>query len=114
MNDIKSTVKAGTADPAAIRRPRGSVDPDRIAEVGATWEREIGSDPRDPLPLTTQVQTASDDVLVPRDDLTGEHDPYDSTSYTFVAAGDRLPTRAEPVPADASPAYRAKVHKPKA
>src|SRR5829696_9777188 len=107
MTETSSTVKAGT-DPAAVRRPRGTVDPDRIAEVGATCEREIGSDPRDPMPTTTSWSTAGGDVLVPRDDLTGAHDPYESTSYTFVAEGDRLPNRAEPVPADASPAYRAK------
>jgi len=113
MTETSSTVKAGT-DTSTVRRPRGSVDPDRIAEVGATWEREIGSDPRDPMPMTGSAPAAGSDVLVPRDDLTGAHDPYESTSYTFVAAGDRLPTRVEPVPADASPAYRAKVHKPKA
>ena len=62
--------------------------------------------------LAPKVPTASDDVLVPRDDLTGEHDPYESVSYTFVAAGDRLPTRTEPLPAYASPAYRAKVTTP--
>ena len=92
MTETSSPVKAGT-DPAAIRRPRGSVDPDRIAEVGATWEREIGSDPRDPLPLTAQTPTADKEVLVPREDLTGAHDPYDSESYTFVAAGERSEER---------------------
>jgi hypothetical protein len=36
-----------------------------------------------------------------------------SQSYIFVAKGDRLPVPETAVPADASPVYRAKVHKPK-
>ena len=94
-----------------VRRPRGSVPADRLAEVSRDWEREIGSDPRDPVPPGEDVRTATADVLVPLDVTVTGPTEYESTSYTFVAAGDRLPARAEVVPADASPAYRAKVQK---
>ena len=53
---------------------------------------------------------ATEPTLVPRDDVPTSEG---SRSYTFIAEGDRLPVPETTVPADASPVYRAKVHKPK-
>ena len=92
-----------------VRRPRGSVK-GPIAEVGPTWERPVGSDPRDPVPAGDSTKYASEPTLVPLD---GVPTSEGSRSFTFVAEGDRLPVPETTVPADASPAYRAKVHKPK-
>ena len=97
-----------TTRPANVdRKPRGTVKDAPLAEVSATWERPLGSDPRDPVPPAELVY-ATEDVLVPRPAL-GEN------AYTFVAAGDRLPTRAElgDVPVAPAPSAAAKVHKPK-
>jgi hypothetical protein len=95
-----------TTDPA-VRKARGTVTGAPLAEVSATWERPLGSDPRDPVP-PGELAYATEDVLVRRPEL-GEN------AYTFVAAGDRLPTRAElgDVPAAPAPSAAAKVHKPK-
>ena len=89
------------------RSPRGTVTDAPLAEVSATWERPLGSDPRDPVP-PAELAYATEDVLVPRPELGGN-------AYTFIAAGDRLPTRAElgDVPAAPAPSAAAKVHKPK-
>jgi hypothetical protein len=54
---------------------------------------------------------ASEPTLVPLD---GVPTSDGSRSFTFVAEGDRLPVPETTVPADAFPAYAAKVHKPKA
>jgi hypothetical protein len=92
------------SDPAA-RKPRGTITDAPLAEVAATWERALGSDPRDPVPaLVPEFSDA--DVLVPRPDLGPD-------AYTFVAKGERLPTRAElgDVPAAPVPSAAAKVRK---
>ena len=91
-----------------MRRPRGSVK-GPIAEVGPDWELPVGSDPRDPAPASDPAKYASEHTLVPRTDLPTSEG---SQSYTFVAEGDRLPAAETTIPADASPVYRAKVHKP--
>jgi hypothetical protein len=53
---------------------------------------------------------ATEHTLVPLDDVPTSEG---SKSYTFIAEGDRLPVPETTVPADASPVYRTKVHKPK-
>jgi len=60
-----------------------------LAEKAATWEREVGSDPRDDVkPAPPDPDVVTEDTLVARPDL-GEH------SSTLVAAGDRVPTGLE-------------------
>lgn len=86
-----------------VRRPRGAVS-EPVAEAAAGWERPIGSDPRDPVPVDEPAY-AEQDVLVPRPDL-------GDGAHTLVLAGERLPTREELAPAP-GPADRAKVLKTK-
>ena len=60
-----------------------------LAEKAATWEREIGTDPRDDVTVpSTTPRVVSEDTFVARPDL-GE------TSYTLVAAGDQVPAGLE-------------------
>jgi len=62
-----------------------------LAEKAATWERRIGSDPRDdvePPPTDLDTVTVTEDTFIARPDL-GEN------SYTLVAAGDRVPAGLE-------------------
>lgn len=64
---------------------KGSAETQPLAEKAATWEREIGSDPRDDVKAAaTDPDVVDEDTFVARPDL-GEH------VYTFVAAGDRVP-----------------------
>ena len=105
----ETNIRTEAARVEDVRRPRGSVK-GPIAEVGPDWERPVGSDPRDPVPAGDTTKYASEHTLVPLD---GVPTSEGSRSYTFVAEGDRLPAPETTVPADASPAYRAKVHKPK-
>ena len=56
-----------------------------LAEKAATWEREIGTDPRD------DVNVAPDTPdVVPEDTYIARPDLGDDT-YTLVAKGDRVP-----------------------
>ena len=105
----ETNIRTEAARVEDVRRPRGSVK-GPIAEVGPDWERPVGSDPRDPVPVGDSNKYATEHTLVPRTDLPTSEG---SQSYTFVAEGDRLPAPETTIPADASPAYRAKVHKPK-
>ena len=60
-----------------------------LAEKAATWEREVGSDPRDDVtapPADPDVVT--EDTFIARPDL------GDST-FTLVARGDRVPAGLE-------------------
>jgi hypothetical protein len=60
-----------------------------LAEKTATWEREIGSDPRDDVRVaSTAPEMVPEDTLIARPDL-------GDTTYTFVAAGDATPTGLE-------------------
>ena len=55
-----------------------------LAEKAATWERRIGSDPRDDVePPPTDPDTVTEDTFIARPDL-------GANSYTLVAAGDRV------------------------
>ena len=60
-----------------------------LAEKAATWEREIGTDPRDDVRVTP-----TDPDVVPEDTLIARPDLGDNT-YTLVAAGDATPTGLE-------------------
>ena len=60
-----------------------------LAEKAATWEREIGTDPRDDVRVSP-----TDPDVVPEDTLIARPDLGDNT-YTFVAAGDAAPTGLE-------------------
>ena len=105
----ETNIRTEAARVEDVRRPRGSVK-EPIAEVGPDWERPVGSDPRDPVPVQSTRKYASEPTLVPHDDVSTSEG---SRSYTFVAEGDRLPVPETIVPADTSPVYAAKVHKPK-
>ena len=105
----ETNIRTEAARVEDVRRPRGSVK-GPIAEVGPDWERPVGSDPRDPAPAADTGQYASEPTLVP---LTDVPTSEGSRSYTFIAEGDRLPSAETTGRADASPVYRAKVHKPK-
>jgi hypothetical protein len=60
-----------------------------LAEKAATWEREVGSDPRDDVKAPPpDPDMVSEDTLVVRPDL-GEN------SSTLIAAGDRVPSGLE-------------------
>jgi hypothetical protein len=104
----ETNIRTEAARVEDVRRPRGSVK-EPIAEVGPDWERPVGSDPRDPVPVGDPAKYATEPTLVPLD---GVPTSGGSRSFTFVAEGDRLPSPETTVPADASAAYRAKVHKP--
>ena len=60
-----------------------------LAEKAATWERQIGSDPRDDVKVSP-----TDPDVIPEDTLIARPDLGDNT-YTFVAAGDAAPTGLE-------------------
>jgi hypothetical protein len=64
-----------------------------LAEKTATWEREVGSDPRDPVPDSNPKppQVAAEDTLVVREDLGPD-------TYTGVAAGDEVPADLADLP----------------
>lgn len=68
-----------------VNRPAGSyaADGEVLAEKAATWERPMGSDPRDP-DSVEGVDVADADMLVKRQDL-------DTESHVFVAEGERIP-----------------------
>ncbi len=78
----------------------------QIAEKAATWERPLGSDPRDPQARADRREIADTDLLVERPDL-------DSTSHVFVAAGDPVPAELAPQP-PAAPAPSATAKRRKA
>ena len=60
-----------------------------LAEKAATWEREIGSDPRDDVKAPpADPDLVTEDTFVARPDL-GEN------TYTLVAKGDRVPAGLE-------------------
>ena len=60
-----------------------------LAEKAATWEREIGSDPRDDVkPAPADPDVVTEDTFIARPDL-GDN------AYTLVAKGDRVPTGLE-------------------
>ena len=60
-----------------------------LAEKAATWEREIGSDPRDDV-----TAPPADPDLVTEDTFVARPDLGDNT-YTLVAKGDRIPAGLE-------------------
>lgn len=76
-----------------------------IAEKSATFERPLGSDPRDPDVTEEAGNVASEDILVPRADL-------GSDSVVFVAKGDPIPaalvSTEKPAPAPSAKAKRRK------
>ena len=60
-----------------------------LAEKAATWERVVGSDPRDDVKLApTDPDVVTEDTFVARPDL-GEN------TFTLVAKGDRVPAGLE-------------------
>jgi hypothetical protein len=60
-----------------------------LAEKAATWERPIGSDPRDDVKAPPpDPDVVSEDTFIARPDL-GEY------TFTLVAAGDRVPAGLE-------------------
>ena len=60
-----------------------------LAEKAATWEREIGTDPRDDVTLAPDdPDVVTEDTFIARPDL-GEN------TFTLVAKGDRVPAGLE-------------------
>ena len=58
-----------------------------LAEKAATWEREIGTDPRDDVKVApADPDVVTEDTFIARPDL-GDN------TYTLVAKGDRVPGR---------------------
>jgi hypothetical protein len=56
-----------------------------LAEKAATWERPVGSDPRDDVKEAPKApDVATEDTLIARPDLGPD-------MYTLVAAGDPIP-----------------------
>ncbi len=77
-----------------------------IAEKSATFERPLGSDPRDPAETRGDArEVASEDVLVERSDLGSE-------SHVFVAKGDPIPAGLAPAPSSPAPSAKARRRKP--
>lgn len=75
-----------------------------IAEKSATFERELGSDPRDPDVTEDTDQVASEDVLIERPDL-------NTDSAVFVAKGDPIPAGLSPEKPAPAPSAKAKRRK---
>ena len=62
-----------------------------LAEKAATWERPIGSDPRDDVKAPPpDPDVVSEDTFIARPDL-------GANSYTLVAAGDRSSRGSDPI-----------------
>ena len=60
-----------------------------LAEKAATWEREIGTGPRDDVAVAPNTpQVANEDTFIARPDLGDD-------TYTLVAKGDRVPAGLE-------------------
>ena len=60
-----------------------------LAEKAATWEREVGTDPRDDVKVApADPDVVTEDTFIARPDL-GDN------TFTLVAAGDRVPAGLE-------------------
>jgi hypothetical protein len=60
-----------------------------LAEKAATWEREVGTDPRDDVNLVPPTpKVVPEDTYITRPDLGDD-------TYTLVAKGDRVPAGLE-------------------
>src|SRR5829696_8887703 len=96
----RATMTPVQREAAKIRQPRGSVPPQQLAEVSATWERAIGSDPRDRVTPDRPRELADEDTLI---------EIHGTDSGIFVAKGDPLPVlETGPPPAPSAKAKRRK------